>query len=133
MGLFGKNEEKEAENAAMKAELARLEALPLEQLAEEIFVRGYGPGGPGEHGSSVTISKLVELFNPAKSIFGIDDRARSAFPHLIAEGVQVLEHARWVVAHFSGGDHASLGYAITRAGRAVLERGQTTVPLAERA
>lgn len=129
MGLFGKNDEKEAENAAMKAAYARLEALPLEQLAEEILVRGYGPDSPGEHGSSVTIAKLVELFNPAKSIFGIDDRVRGAFPHLLAEGVQVLEHARWIVGHFSGGDHASLGYAVTRAGRAALA-GRAQVPTA---
>jgi len=124
MGLFGRNEEKEAENAAMAAELARLEALPLEQLAEEVLLRGYGPDGPGADGSGVSIAQLVARFNPATSVFGIDERVRSAYPHLICEGVQVLEHARWVVMHFSGGDHASLGWAITRAGRAALAGGQ---------
>jgi hypothetical protein len=57
------------------------------------------------------------------SIFGIDEQVRGAFQNLIAEGVQVLEHARLVVPRFSGSDHSSLGYALTRAGRAVLAGG----------
>jgi hypothetical protein len=130
MGLFGKNEEKDAENEAMKAEYARLEALSLLTLAEEILVRGYGPGGPGEHGSSQTISDLTKVFNPGKSIFGLDERVRSAFPQLISEGVQVLEHARLLVVRFSGGDHSSLGYALTRAGTEVLAGGDVAARIA---
>jgi hypothetical protein len=128
MGLFGKNEEKDAENAAMVAELGRLEALSLEQLAEEILLRGYGPGCPGERRgyarAAVRVQTLADLFQPARSVFGIDESVRSAFPVLISEGIQVLEHAGWVVLVVQGGDHASAGYAITRAGNAALAGGQ---------
>jgi len=133
MGLFGKNDEKQAENEAMKAELARLEALPLEQLAEEIFVRIYGDGGIGDDGGSVTLSQITNELNPGKSVFGIDERVRSAFAPLLSEGVQVLEHARWIVGSFSGGDISSMGWALTRAGRAALASGRTAVALAPRA
>jgi hypothetical protein len=129
MGLFGKNDEKEAENAAMKAEYARLEALPLEQLAEEILVRVYGDGGVGDDGGSVTLTQITAALNPATSVFGIDEKVRSAFPPLVSEGVQVLEHARWIVGRFSGGDISSMGWALTRAGRAALA-GRAQVPIA---
>lgn len=134
MGLFGTNEEKDAENAAMVAELERLEALPLEQLAEEILVRGYGPGGPGERRgrarAAVRVQTLADLFQPARSVFGIDEKVRSAFPSLIAEGLQVLEHARWVLLEVQGGDYASAGYALTRAGAVALAGGQPARELA---
>jgi hypothetical protein len=133
MGLFGKNDDKEAENAAMKAEYARLEALPLERLAEEILVCVYGDGGIGDDGGSVTLSQIVNELNPGKSVFGIDERVRSGFSPLLSEGVQVLEHARWIVGRFSGGDISSMGWALTRAGRAALASGQTGVALAPRA
>jgi len=126
MGLFGKNDKqdgKAAENAAMKAEYARLEALPLARLAEEILVRCYGPGGPGADLSGPTLTALCGVLNPATSVFGIDERVRSAFAPLIAEGVQVLEQARLVVMRFSGGDMSSLGWALTRAGQEALARG----------
>lgn len=32
---------------AMQAELSRLSALPVEELATEVMIRGFGPGGPG--------------------------------------------------------------------------------------
>lgn len=128
MGLFGNNDEKDAENAAMAAELERLEALTLEQLAEEILVRGDGPGGPGERTgrtrTAVRVQTLADLFQPGSSIFGIDKEVRKAFPDLIAEGVQVLEHAGWLAMEFQGGDYASVGWALTRAGATALAGGQ---------
>lgn len=129
MGLFGRNDDKDAENAAMTAEYERLEALPLEQLAEEIFVRVYAPGRLGDDGGAVALSQIVAELNPATSVFGIDERVRSAFAPLLAEGVQVLEHARWIVGRHSGGDIASMGWAVTRAGRAALA-GRARVPIA---
>jgi hypothetical protein len=44
MSLFGHNPKKEAEKAAAAAEVARLEALPLPELAAELLP-GYGKGG----------------------------------------------------------------------------------------
>lgn len=130
MGLFGnddkqdKKDKKAAENDAMKAEYARLESLSLLQLAEEILVRCYGPGGPGDDGSAPSLTRLCDVLNPARSVFGIDEKVRSAYPGLVSEGVQVLEHARLLVMRFSGGDMSSLGWALTRAGRAALDSGE---------
>ena len=37
---------------AMQGELSRLSALPVEELATEVMVRGFGPGGPGAASAS---------------------------------------------------------------------------------
>lgn len=130
MGLFSKDKDdkpdkKELLNQEMRAELARLEALPLPQLAEEILVRGYGPEGLGDDGSAVTVTALTRVFNPAgTTVFGIDESVRSRYEPLLAEGLQLLEHARWLTVRLVGSDHTSLGYALTRAGRAALAGGQ---------
>ncbi len=136
MGLFGsddKPDKKAAENAALRAELRRLEALSLSELATEILVRGYGPGGPGEPGSfgdPPSVAKLTDFFNPATSIFGIDKHDKAALDALIAEGVQLLEHARLLVPRFSSGDYATLGYTLTRAGAAALAAGDLPAQIA---
>lgn len=119
MGLFGKNEEKAAENAAMKVEYARLESLSLLALAAEILVRVWQPED-GSDPRSPSLTEISKVLNPARSIFGIDEEVRGAFSLLLSEGLQVLEQARLIVPRFSGGDHASLGWALTRAGRAAL-------------
>jgi hypothetical protein len=130
MGLFGKDKDekpdkKERLNEEMRAELARLEALPLPRLAEEILVRGFGPDGLGDDGAPVSITALAKTFNPAgTTVFGIDESVRGRFEPLLMEGLQLLEHARWLTIRLIGSDRTSLGYAITRAGRAALAGGQ---------
>jgi hypothetical protein len=133
MGLFGDDDKKAAENAAMAAELARLQALSLIELAEEILLRAYGPGGPRAAGAApeaTSLEKLTAFFNPATSIFGIDKQVKGALEGVIAEGVQVLEHARLLVGRFSGGDYATLGFALTRAGSAALAGGDVPARIA---
>jgi hypothetical protein len=45
-----KREAREQEAVASSAEMERLLALPLTDLAAEIMVRTFGPGGPGAPG-----------------------------------------------------------------------------------
>ncbi len=136
MGLFGnddKHDKKAAENAALRVELTRLSALSLAELSTEILVRAFGPGGPGEPGVSgdpPSVTKLTDFFNPATSIFGIDKYDKATLEAVIAEGVQLLEHARLLVPRFSGGDYATLGYTLTRAGAAALAAGDLPARIA---
>ena len=50
----------EAANAAFRAEVERLEALPMAQLAAEVMVKGFGPGGylPTSCSVSLTARRL---------------------------------------------------------------------------
>ncbi len=56
--LFGKKEEggsgPDQMGALLQAELDRLNALPLKQLASEVMAKGFGPGGPGADDGGVT-------------------------------------------------------------------------------
>ena len=58
MPLFRRNEEKAARKAAAKAEIARLRALNVFDLAEAVFP-GLGPDGP-THGTSIRVQQLCE-------------------------------------------------------------------------
>ena len=63
MSLFGSDEKKEARGARVRAEIERLDALPLAQLAEEVMVRVYGPNGPGA-GGSADYQETLKPFDP---------------------------------------------------------------------
>src|SRR3954462_7338196 len=91
MPFFGGG--KEEENAKLHAELARIEAMSLQQLAAEGMTRVFGPGGQGAEGGAVKLVDGAGAFNPAEGLFGIDDEALQAMYDVVAEGVQVLEHA----------------------------------------
>src|SRR5215831_18027760 len=108
MAPFG-HEKKEAENAKLHAELERISALGLQQLAVEVMTKGFGPGGPAEQGPAA-LSTIAGAFNPAEGFFGIDDDALVMMAVVVAESLQVLEHAclaRWI---FEGGDVASMSW-----------------------
>jgi|SRR5215471_4463442 len=118
MAPFG-HEKKDAENAKLHAELERISALGLQQLAVEVMTKGFGPGGPAEQ-QPEGLGTIAGAFNPAEGFFGIDDDALVMMAVVVAEGLQVLEHACLVREVFSGGDVASLDYTATRFGRAAL-------------
>ena len=83
MPLFGSDELREARGARVRAEVERLEGLPLPQLAREIMGRVYGPGGPGA-GGSADYQETLKPFDPTGTgIFpGVDNaygcRSRSS-------------------------------------------------------
>jgi len=52
MPLFGSDENRQARDAAVRAEIERLGPLSLPELAQEVMVRVYGPGGRGAEGSA---------------------------------------------------------------------------------
>jgi hypothetical protein len=124
MPLFGGN--KDEENAQLHAELQRISALPLPQLAAEVMRKGWsGPDSPGAADGTVKVRDLVGEFNPADGLFAIDEVVAREIHNVVSEGVQALEHASLVrtsVGTQGGGAYYTYAVA-TRAGRAALQRG----------
>lgn len=122
MPLFGGGK-RQAENAALQAELQRLGSLSLQQLATEVMVKGFGPGGPAAD-SLAQLESIAGAFSPVTGVlasrYGEDGQLLAS---IVAEGVQVLEHTclvRWI---FSGGDTSEMYWTKTRYGQAVLDEG----------
>jgi hypothetical protein len=117
----------EAAGAPLRAEVERLEALPMTQLAAEVMARGFGPGGylpriVGRKPDALVaayVSDIAQMFEP--------QGARDADLYyrlcaIVGEGVQVLEHASLIWARRVR-DSSGVGYAPTRRGQAALEAG----------
>jgi hypothetical protein len=126
MPLFGGNkEELEQQNAELRAEVQRLSALSLQDLAVEVMTKGFGPGGPGADGSDVLASRLAGEFATAVG-HGIDQDGLQDLFVLASEGLQVLEHACLVRSHLGIDAGTNSNYNIfwtaTRLGRAALEQ-----------
>jgi len=139
--LFGSKDPAEAPagEAELEAELERIGSLSLEELALEVMVKGFGPGGPGEDPEeAVTAAGMDYQAGPgldgiatavARDFYAratkVGANERVAFQHrlcrLLVEGLQVLEHASLIREQFHG--KAGVDYALTRLGRSALERG----------
>jgi hypothetical protein len=124
---------------ALTVELERLDSLPLAQLAAEVMVKAFGPGGPGADEEDVTVGQANAHAGPGLyRICGLveadrrglgftytdeDDELLERIRRLVAEGLQELEHASLIRVQL----HTEMGspdYATTRRGRAALERGE---------
>jgi hypothetical protein len=133
-----KQERTEQWRLAMRAELGRLSALPVEELAVEVMIRGFGPGGPGADDDAISLGQANIGAGPTAgdiSLRFVPDRGftfpvptpedvqlRDRMTMLVAEGLQELEHASLVRCQV----HTAMGtfdWAATRRGRAALERG----------
>jgi hypothetical protein len=117
---------KPADNDGLNTEVRRLDALPLPQLAAEVMIKGFGPGSPGE-GLYADLNVVGAAFSGPFQGRDYDDAADALLMEIVAEGVQVLEHAGLVrpVFHGSGGSndvHYALAYGATRRGRAALQQ-----------
>jgi hypothetical protein len=133
--LFGHKDDEDAGSAALQTEVDRIDSLSLPALATEVMTKGFGPGGPGSDpdytvtvggpniNAGATISAIATELAPGGSTDGADEVLRQRLYRLVAEGVQVLEHASLIRAqlHTAMG---SLDYALTRLGRTALERGE---------
>lgn len=128
MGLFGNSDEKQRDNEALAAEVMRLDALPYEALAAEVLQRAFGPGGPAAGGGAQPY-ELVATFKPSDRIFGLDAQVENAMSDLVHEALHLLYRAGLVRWSFSGGDHASMTWELSRAGRRALEQGTVGVAL----
>ena len=129
MGLFGSADDKQRDNDALAAEVVRLDGLPFEALAAEVFTRGFAAGAPGAEGHAA-IYQLVEALSPIDRVFGVDATLTEQLADLVQEGLHLLYRAGLVQWEFSGGDHASMDWGPTRAGRRALEQGTVAVALA---
>ncbi len=128
MPLFGAH--KAEENDKLRAELTRIDALPLPQLAVEVMVRGFGPGGPAD-GCFATPETIAGAFNPAEGSFGIDNQALLDMGEVVVEALQVLEHARLVRMTVDGsGGVYHVYFGATRFGRAALAQNTVEQALA---
>ena len=116
MGLFG-GDDKRSKADALRAEVERLERLPLAALGEEILTRCFGPGGKFAGGGRASVNDLVKQMSPAGRPVGAIDQV-PRFEQLIGEGAQTLEHAGLLMW-----DHVSFEFPklmTTRAGDAAI-------------
>lgn len=110
---MGKNED-------LDAEIARLSALGLDQLGQDILRRAWAPDGPAKKGEA-ELHEIAKGLDPTGgSRFGVDGDKRELLYDLIREGVQALTHAGLVMWEHHGGDTGRVEFRLTRRGRAAL-------------
>src|SRR5258708_540864 len=149
MGMLGnKDEDKQYKleqwQHAMRQEIARLDALPPADLAAEVMIRGFGPGGPGADDDAISVGrdnvnagptalKISFLFVPDRGFtFPVptagEVKLRQQLARLVAEGLQQLEHASLVRCQM----HSEMGifdWTARGYGRAALQRGNVQATL----
>lgn len=117
MALFGNKEEKEAEQQAARAEVDRLIALPVPELAAEVMP-AFGPDGarPGHEVGVLQVGNWLLRDHPrgTKYLKELLDPMR--------EAIQALEHADLILRLGQGsGENARL--KATRLGEQALAEG----------
>jgi hypothetical protein len=131
--MFGNKKKKEqalADEEAVKAELHRLESLPIEAVAAEVMTRTFSPSGPTVDGE-IRANAIADGFLPdsiRRQIYRLKDEpvAGLGFPEywqlkaLVREGLQVLVTKGLVV--FEPSDHFPK-YRATRLGVDAIEHG----------
>lgn len=134
MALFGSRGGRSAEAAELEAVVERLEQMPLPGLAAEVMAKAFGPGaewedpeeevtvgGPAAR-AGATVAGIATAMTPDESAKGADERTWLRLQRVVAEAVQVLEHAALIrpQMHTAMND---LDYTPTRLGRTVLAAG----------
>jgi hypothetical protein len=116
VALFGKSEEKAAQDQAAQAEVERLQALSAVELAE-VLMPAFGPDGPkpGSYLNQLQVGMWLMSSHPRGTKYIKDLREP------IMEGLQDLENAGLIVGRTRGGA-ASLLKA-TRLGEEALAQG----------
>lgn len=125
----------------LQTEFERLNALPLIELATEVMVTGFGPGGPGADDDAISLGEqnrdagpiAPQISSELLAARGLhrapgnptadDLQLLARIAKLVAEGLQVLEHASLVRVQM----HTAMGYldwVATRRGRAGLESNE---------
>jgi uncharacterized spore protein YtfJ len=133
MALFGSRGDRSAEAGELAAAVERWDQVPLPALAAEVMAKAFGPGAAwedpeeevtvgGAGGAGATVAGIAAAMAPEGSIKAADERTRLRLQRLIAEAVQVLEHAELIRSqmHTAMND---LDYTPTRLGRTVLTAG----------
>jgi hypothetical protein len=134
MALFGSRGDRSAEAAELAAAVERLEQMTLPALAVEVMTKAFGPGAEGEDPeeevtvggaaarAGVTAAGIATALAPEGSAKGAEERVWLRLQRLVAEAVQVLEHAELIRAQSHAGV-VGLDYTPTRLGRTVLATG----------
>lgn len=134
MGFLGGGDKHEADDDALRAEVERLGALPLKELAAEVMTKGFGPGGPAAGGAFARPSTVAGAFIQAESSRGLDQELLNTLLQVSDEGLQVLEHACLVRFQFGldagTNDNYNLNCGVTRLGAAALEQNTVAQILA---
>ncbi len=130
--MFGHKDESPDGAAALQAEIGRAAALPLPELAAAVMAGVFGPdrpGGPGRPGTidgpaeaanRLTLADVTQAFTPAAAGRGVGADQLHRLSLLLAEALQLLEHAALVRVSWRGGME---NYLATRAGRAAVAQG----------
>ncbi|HWH20027.1 MAG TPA: hypothetical protein VN671_05810 [Solirubrobacterales bacterium] len=134
MALFGHRDDEAAggDIPSAAAEISRLEALPLADLAAEVMERGFGPDGPGAPGRPGTIEapelsaprvRLNEVAGAVTPAYAASNDATDQLriANLVAEAVQALELAALIRVDWRGGTE---NVQATRRGRAARSAGE---------
>jgi hypothetical protein len=143
MALFGSRGDRSAEAAELGAEIERLYQLPLSALAAEVMAKAFGPGAEWEDPeeevtvggptarAGATVHGIATAMAPEGSIKAADERTWLRLQRLVAEAVQVLEHAALIrpQVHLA---IEGLDYTPTRLGRTVLAAGAVAEVVGER-
>ncbi len=116
VALFGKSEEKVAQEEEAKAEAERLQSLTAVQFAE-VLMPAFGPDGPKPGG----YLNQLQVGSWLMSSFPRGNKYLTDLRDPIMEGLQVLENADLIVGRTRGGA-ASLLKA-TRLGETALAEG----------
>jgi hypothetical protein len=129
MGLFGggkdradeapKEGSRQANLAELEATRDRLQALPLQALADELLRSTFGPGAPGD-GHQLSLKELMVPYDPTgHGIFpGLPIELAREVTWLVEEGLQQLEHAGLlIIGTTRSGTYTDPTYRLTRAGR----------------
>jgi hypothetical protein len=118
--LFGNKEQPQTDDAAaLQPEVDRLHALTLPQLGAEVMTKGFGPTCPTSDGLP-SVAMIAEVFVP-HARRSTDTNAVGQLNNLVAEGVQVIEHASLVRSAVWGGEGGTF-FQLTRLGRAALDQ-----------
>lgn len=122
--MFGNKAEKAARDGSAQAEVDRLLALPLPDLAVEIL-GAFGPGGmqikSGRRKGVFEVSEWLVAPNPS--------RYRQPLIQPVLEGLQKLEHAGLLLKRSFGASAQATTYDLTRAGEAALASGNARAQL----
>lgn len=123
MGLFGRSERREHDEAEQRAELARLDAMSLDDLASEVLRRVFGEGGQMTKDGTVPFWRITMPFDPrGTGLFpGMPKDLREGYRELVEEGLQRLESRGLVFIRVTGRDQTDVDLRLTRAGRRALE------------
>jgi hypothetical protein len=114
--LSGDREHDQADQTAVQGEVDRLGSLDLPQFAVEVMKKIRTEGD-----ERTSVGEIVEAF-ASDAFHSANEAARLRLRVLVAEALQVLEHASLVCFFWTSGP-PGLYYVHTRMGRAALDAG----------